>query len=371
VVEDTRGPLAFAAPPFGTSDALPTKRITVTLAVPRGAIKAVSAAGVIVGGAPTAVTFFGTIADLNRFFTDSSGLIVYRPRANDTAPVTLAVTIVENSLKGEMLSTAAATITIASVNDLPVVNSPAEFTVIEDVRGALSWDAIDLPFADIESPILTVTLSVDDGTIDAASDAGVTVGGSAMARTFAGPTAALNAYFRSMGRIGYTTATDNTVARALRTTVFDGQDSVTVTSRIGIIAVQDAPTINAETVFAGAVPGKPFAITHAMLISASGARDAENSPLTFRVLSLQTGRIEKWNGRFWVPLIAGDQPQPAELLGAVLPSPVIRPGERIRWVPPAAASGLTPAFTIRVNDGQLASLTSRVSIAVGTPQVSS
>jgi hypothetical protein len=371
VVEDTRGPLAFAAPPFGTSDALPTKRITVTLAVPRGAIKAVSAAGVIVGGTPTAVTFFGTIADLNRFFTDSSGLIVYRPRANDTAPVTLAVTVVENTLKGAMRSTATATITIASVNDLPVVNFPTEFTVIEDVRGALSWDAIDLPFADIESPTLTVTLSVDEGTLDAASDGGVTVGGTATARSFAGTTSALNAFFRSLGRIGYTTATDNTVARALRTTVSDGQDSVTVTSRIRIIAVQDAPTINAETLFTGAVAGKPFAITHAMLVSASGARDAENSPLTFRVLSLQTGRIEKWNGRFWVPLIAGDQPQPAELFGAVLPSPVIRPGERIRWVPSAAASGLTPAFTIRVNDGQLASLTSRVSIAVGSPRVSS
>ena len=362
VVEDIRSPLLSTAPPFGTSDALPTKRVTVTLAVPRGAIKAVSAAGVVVGGTPQATTFHGTLADLNRFFTDPAGLIVYRPRAHDATAVPLTVSVVENTVWGVMHSKAATTIAITAVNDLPVVQAPTEFTVVEDVRGVLSWADIALPFADIESPVLTVTLAVDDGTVDATSDAGVTVAGSAVARTFTGPTAALNAFFRSLGRITYTTARDNTVARALRTTVSDGQESVTATSRVRIVPVQDAPTIAADTLLTGAVAGTSLVITHEMLVAASGARDAEGSPLTFRVMSLQAGRIEKWDGRWWTPLTVGNQAAVGRF-GLTLP-PVIRPGERIRWVPPTNASGTIPAFTIRVNDGELPSTVSQVAVTV-------
>ena len=362
VVEDIRSPLLSTAPPFGTSDALPTKRVTVTLAVPRGAIKAVSAAGVVVGGTPQATTFHGTLADLNRFFTDPAGLIVYRPRAHDATAVPLTVSVVENTVWGVMHSKAATTIAITAVNDLPMVQAPTEFTVVEDVRGVLSWADIALPFADVESPVLTVTLAVDDGTVDATSDAGVTVAGSAVARTFTGPTAARNAFFRSLGRITYTTARDNTVARALRTTVSDGQESVTATSRVRIVPVQDAPTIAADTLLTGAVAGTSLVITHEMLVAASGARDAEGSPLTFRVMSLQAGRIEKWDGRWWTPLTVGNQAAVGRF-GLTLP-PVIRPGERIRWVPPTNASGTIPAFTIRVNDGELPSTVSQVAVTV-------
>jgi hypothetical protein len=360
-VEDVRGPLLFNAAPFGTSDARPNKRVTVTLAVPRGAIKAESAAGVIVGGTPQAATFFGTLADLNRYFTDPAGLIVYRPRANDFGSLAMSVTVIENTVWGPMQSTAASTITVAPVNDRPVVQAPAEFTVVEDVRGSLSWAGIALPFADVESPTLTVTLAVDDGTVDAVSDAGVTVGGTATARTFMGPTAALNGYFRSLGRIGYTTARDNTVARTLRMTVSDGLDAVIATSQIRITPVNDAPTIAPTTTFTGQAARRRLVITHEMLVAASGARDTEGSPLTFRALSVQAGKLEKWDGRVWAPMLVDAD---AARIGFA-PPPMIRPGERIRWTPPAAATGLTPAFTIRVNDGVLPSGTSLVSIVVG------
>jgi hypothetical protein len=364
VVEDTRGPLVFAMAPFGTSDALPTKRVTVTLDVSRGAIKAVSGLGVTVAGNPQAATFFGTLADLNRFFTDPAGLIVYRPQANDSSAVPLTITVLEQTLKGPMQSSAATTVAITPVNDLPVVQAPAEFTVVEDVRGTLSWADIALPFADVESPVLTVTLAVDDGRINAVSEAGVNVGGTATSRTFTGPTASLNAYFKSLGRIGYTTARDNTVARVLRTTVSDGEASVTATSLIRITPVDDAPAIAPTTAFTGLSTGRRLVVTHEMLVAASGTRDPEGSPLTFRVVSLQAGKLEKWDGRWWTPLTAGEQPSPALRFGTTLP-PVIRPGERVRWTPPTGATGLTPAFTIRVNDGALQSGTSLVSIEVG------
>jgi hypothetical protein len=360
-VEDTSGPLVFTSPPFGTMDALPTKRVTVTLAVPRGTIRAKSAAGVTVGGTPKARTFSGSLANLNRFFTDPSGRIRYRPQADDTATEPLTVTVVERTRGGRLRSSAAATIAITSVNDLPTVRFPAKFRVAEDVRGALSWAAIATPFADVDSSTLTVTLAVADGVIDSASDAGVTVGGTATARTFTGTTDALNAFFRSLGRIGYTTAPDKTVARALRMTVFDGRDTVKTTSSIRITPVNDAPSISPGTSFSGPASGRRLVITHQMLVTASGASDPERSPLTFKVASVQEGTIEKWSGYDWAPMPVNRRPT---RVGRAPPS-VIRQGERIRWTPPRGASGLTPAFTIRVSDGNVRSGLSLVSIAVG------
>jgi len=361
VVEDISGPLLFTGRPFGTSDALPTKKVTVTLTVPRGAIKATSAAGVTVGGTPKAITFRGSIADLNRFFTDRAGRIVYRPKAKDDAAVPLTVTVVEMTRKGALRSAATATIAITPVNTPPAVRAPKAFTVAEDVRGSLSWADIALPFADVDSPVLTVTLAVRDGTIDAVSDAGVMVGGTATGRTFTGPTAALNAYFRSLGRIGYTTARDNTATRGLRTTISDGEHAMTIKSLIRITPVNDAPTIAATTTYSGLAAGRRLVITHGMLGAASGARDPEDSPLTFRILALQSGTLEKWTARGWVSLPVAAQSGRA----GSAPSPVIRPGERIRWTPPKNASGLTPAFTIRGKDGSLTSDVSLVSVAVG------
>ncbi|MFM8292045.1 MAG: hypothetical protein ACKOC4_10150, partial [Planctomycetia bacterium] len=137
--------------------------------------------------------------------------------------------------------TATSAVAIAEVNDAPVVRVPAAFRVTEDVRGPISWSAIGQPFADDDSAHLTVTLAVADGVIDAQAGDGVTIGGSATARTFAGSPAALNAYFRSVGRIGYTTAPDNDAPRVLTTTVSDGRLSTLATSRIQVAAVNDRP----------------------------------------------------------------------------------------------------------------------------------
>jgi hypothetical protein len=129
-------------------------------------------------------------------------------------------------------------------------------------------------------------------------------------------------------------------------------------SQIQIRPVNDVPTIGPVTRFTGPAARRSLAITHQELVAASGARDPEGSPLTFRVLSLQFGKLEKWSGTGWIRLAAAAQP--AARMGL---TPVIRPGERLRWTP--AATGLTPAFTIRVNDGQLTSDVSQVSVTVG------
>src|SRR6185295_12971853 len=101
-------------------------------------------------------------------------------------------------------------VNVTAVNDAPTLSAPATFTVTEDVAGNLTYTGT--PFADVDSGSLTVTLSIADGSVNAVSGGGVTVGGTGIARTFSGTTASLNAFFTTAGNITYTGAADNTVA---------------------------------------------------------------------------------------------------------------------------------------------------------------
>jgi hypothetical protein len=361
VVEDTSGPLVFTGQPFGTSDARPTKNVTVVLRVESGTIMADRAVGVTVGGTGQARTFSGTIAALNRFFTDPAGRVRYRPAADDHGSPRLTVTVAEATLKGVLRQRATSAIEIATVNDAPLVLAPAVFRVLEDTPGRISWAAVATPFADVDSPNLTVTLGVASGVIDAQTGHGVTVGGTDTARTFAGSTTALNAYFKSLGRITYTTAPDATASRRLTTTVSDGALTATARTQIRVTPVNDRPTIATSATFLAAA-GQPVVITYSRLLAASTARDVDGDSLRFRIESLTAGRIEKWNGSRWVA-VQVNAGQPLSRSNRASLPPTLGPGERIRWVPPVGATGTIPAFAVRVSDGGLRSLdTCQVSI---------
>jgi len=353
-LEDTPGPLVFPTAPFGISDAPPTKRVTVTLRVASGTIMAASAAGVRVRGTGRARTFTGTIAQLNRFFTHPAGRIRFRPAADEHGSRRFTVTVAEATRRGVMVSSSTATIEIIPVNDAPRVRGPAVFRVVEDVPSRISWAAVARPFADVDSPILTVTLIVADGQIRAETAAGVTVGGTDTARTFTGRTADLNAYFKSLGRITYQTAPDNTRPRRLTISVSDGELTSSFASQIRVTPVNDRPTVAPATTLRG-VAGQRVVISHAQLLRASGARDVDGDSLRLRITSLQAGRIEKWAwGKWWRVSPGGSR------------WAVLVPGDRIRWIPPARARGTIAAFTLRVSDGRLEALNaSLVSIELG------
>src|SRR4029077_5986889 len=105
------------------------------------------------------------------------------------------------------------------------------------------------PFADVDTGSLTVTLSIADGSVNASTGGGVTVGGTGTARTFTGTTAALNTFFTTAGNITYTGASDNTTARTLTTQVSDGSLTASTTSTVNITPVNDAPTLSAPATF--------------------------------------------------------------------------------------------------------------------------
>jgi hypothetical protein len=123
----------------------------------------------------------------------------------------------------------------------PTATAPASFELTEDVFGNLTYSGT--PFADVDSASLTVTLSVNDGTITGNAVQGITVGGSATARTFTGTTANLNAYFTTAGSITYQGALNNSASRTLTTTVSDGVTSANTTSTINFVAMNDLPTL--------------------------------------------------------------------------------------------------------------------------------
>jgi len=355
VTEDTPSVLTFTGTPFADVDSLASKAMTVTLAVADGTIAATTGGGVTVAGTATARTFTGTIASLNAYFTASPQRITYTPAANNTASRTLTTTIAEFKLTGILSSSASSTITIAPVNDAPVVSAPVSFTVTEDVKGNLVWPATSTPFADVDSASLTVTLSVADGTISAASTAAVTVGGTATARTFTGTPAALNTFFKTAGAIGYTTAQDNTVARTLTITVSDGGLSTQASSTINITPVNDAPTLNPAATLGGGRVGVAYEITYDVLRAALNVADVDTASPSILITAIDSGTVQKWNGTSWVTVsTAATAPLAQRLLSA---------GEKIRWVPPVSISGNRAAFKANAWDGVLNStVTAQVTI---------
>ncbi|MFM8705015.1 MAG: hypothetical protein ACKOHG_14330, partial [Planctomycetia bacterium] len=338
--------------PFTDVDSASLK---VTLAVTDGTIAAAAAAGITVGGTATARTVSGSPAALNAYFK-TAGAVTYLPAPNNTNARVLTTTVTDGALS----RSASSTIGIIPNNDAPTVSAPASFTVTEDVRGNLVWPAASTPFADADTTVLQVTLSIADGAIAAASAPGITVGGTATARTVSGSAAALNAYFKTVGRIGYTTAPNNTVARTLTTTVSDGLLSASALSTIAIKPVNDAPVIAPAATVAGTA-GVPREITYAELVSAAGVSDVDTALPSLRIVSVQSGKLERWNGQAWVVVsTAAAAPVAQRTLSA---------GQKLRWTPVAGATGVQPAFRVAAFDGVVQS-TGVCQVAVGLASAS-
>ena len=137
---------------------------------------------------------------------------------------------------------AAVSVLLAVTDDIqeaPFVTAPRIFNLTEDTPGQLVFG--HNAFSATGNPLLTVTLSVDDGVIQAAPAAGVAVAGSDTARIFTGTADALNTFFSTPGKINYTSAQDVNGKRLLTVTVSEAGFSSSSISRLQITAVNDAP----------------------------------------------------------------------------------------------------------------------------------
>lgn len=147
-------------------------------------------------------------------------------------------------------NTATRAVSVTSVNESPVITTPASLAVTEDVASALTG----VSFSDVDagSSVVTATFSVGSGTLAGTSGAGVTVSGSGTgALTLTGTVANINAFIAA-GNLAFTTAANATSNVTLTVGINDGgntgsggaqTDSETVTLQVA--AVNDAPVISA------------------------------------------------------------------------------------------------------------------------------
>jgi hypothetical protein len=183
------------------------------------------------------MTWQGSAAAINNALAG----LRYTPTTNFSGTDTLNVVTSDlgNTGAGGALTDARSVlINVNAVDSPPTVNVPGTFRVIEDRMSPLLFAGT--PFADPDSTLLTVTLAVADGTLVGSSGNGITLGGTATARTFTGTVANLNAYFTRPGSLAYTTALNNTSPRTLTTTASDGNRSIQSTSQI-LIDPEPAP----------------------------------------------------------------------------------------------------------------------------------
>ena len=240
------------------------------------------------------------------------------------------------------------------------VNVPIAFMTTMGTATSLRW--LMNPFTDRDSVQLTATLSASPGaaagTFRAASGAGVTVspsGTAAAELTFTGTVANLNAYFRnSAGFIRYTPAGSSLAPRTLSLSAqgSDGLSGIATAALLVRAAAPQspAPALNAAATLAGTV-GQPLVITYAQLVAATDATQTTSRSIQFMLAGLNSGRLEVWTGSGW----------------SVVPSqykymPLVAPFGKIRWTPPAGASGARAAFSVKTWDGWNLSGVSQVSV---------
>ena len=355
--EDTPGLLPFPGTPFSDADSPAATIMTVTLRIADGSILAASGGGVVVGGVGAVRTFTGTLANLNAFFSSDPSRISYAPAANATGPRTLVVTIAEGPVTLRLSSTANVPVTIAAVNDPPVLRAPLGFVVREDVPGNLVWPAATPVVTDIDSSRVTVRLSVDAGAIVAAPAGGVAVAGTPLSRSFTGTPTAVSAYFSQLGRIRYAPPLNDVAVRSLLVEASDAVATVSVNRAIRVTPVNDAPTLAAVVALTGAVRNTPFEITHDMFSGRSTAADIDSAVISFRVEAIRSGVLQKWDGVRWRGV--------STVAGAPAAQRLLSPGQKLRWIPPAGAVGVRPAFTVRAWDGAaFSAVTASVSVKI-------
>jgi|GEM_PF-2081369 len=231
VTEDVASSLVWPGAPAAFTD-VDSTLLTVTFAVPVGALAATGTPLIAVGGTANALTLSGAPADLNAYVRQP-GNIQYTSALDSTAPQTLTVTASDGQLQSAVVSR----ILIQAVNDAPTQNAASL------VIGA----AKNTPFVINQSMLKSATAAADvDSKRIAFIVDGVTVG--KVEKWNGKAWAALGAATPLAGRIVDAgqklrwTAPHNAVGATAAFTVsaWDGQKSSAVSSQVWVsIAAPD------------------------------------------------------------------------------------------------------------------------------------
>jgi hypothetical protein len=101
-------------------------------------------------------------------------------------------------------------------------------------------------------------------------------------------------------------------------------------------------------------------------LAAAALADSPN--LSFVVMAVASGRVEKWDGNRWVDVSTPPVSANPQVLMRHLQRRQVSQGDQLRWQPPANPGSTVTAFHIRGFDGQLASPgDSAISVTAGLP----
>jgi len=161
---------------------------------------------------------------------------------------TRTISFVANDGNSDSLAATKA-VSVANINDTPIVSVPATIAVNEDVATAIT--GISFSDSDAGGSSVTATLAVGSGALSATSGGGVTVGGTSSSMTLTGTIANINAFIAA-SNVSFTSASNATSDVTLTTSINDGGNSGaggaktdSDTSTLQLTAVNDAPVITA------------------------------------------------------------------------------------------------------------------------------
>jgi VCBS repeat-containing protein len=124
-------------------------------------------------------------------------------------------------------------------------------------------------------------------------------------------------------------------------TADDGADtSSPKTIKFNVTPVNDVPTLTTVNTLAGFTEDVYKDISYTDLFNASNLTDIDSTTLSFRVESISSGRLQKWNGSAWTDAATGT---------------TMGTGEKFQWKAAADTNGLLNAFTVKASDGTLLS----------------
>ncbi|HLS86476.1 MAG TPA: tandem-95 repeat protein, partial [Burkholderiales bacterium] len=290
---ENAAPVPVVGPAVSLSDFDDThlELATITLTNPQaGDVLSVGAlpAGIAASVAGNVVTLSGTasLAD----YRAALQAVTFHNASDDPAVGARVLTIIVND--GDTDSNVAlSTIDVVAVNDAPVAAiGAASFTATEQTPLSLVGGALSI--ADVDSPVLTATLSVGEGVLTVtAGTTGVAVAGSGTDTvTLTGSQAQINALLagNSGAAVVYLNPSDApSAATTLTLAVSDGSLSASDSATIGIAAVNDAPV---ATIAAGG-----FAATEqtALDLTVGGLSVADvDGPLVMATLTVGEGVLD-------------------------------------------------------------------------------
>ncbi len=214
--------------------------LRVTITAGHGTLAAPSGSVTLDGAGTAALKITGLVAAVNAALAG----LVYTPAADYFGADQLTVVVDDlghTGSGGALTGQGTVALTIMAVNDAPTIKAPAQAATMQDQNLVFqAGTANEVSVADVDSPELTVTLTLADpgntpGVLSAGAAAGVTITGNhTVALTLQGPIAGLNAALQALTYVP--------------TAGYEGLPTLTITATDGDAA---APNATVQVVVSG------------------------------------------------------------------------------------------------------------------------